>query len=107
MRKTYEEKMADVNIAVEMLSDAYDDKFDTAIVISADSDLARPITMIRERFPGKRVVVAFPPRRFSVHLRNIATASFTIGHGVLRNSQFPEDIVTADGNALTRPSEWN
>ena len=58
--QTYEEKMTDVNIAVELLSDAYDDAFDTAIVVSADSDLARPITTIRERFPGKRVVVAFP-----------------------------------------------
>ena len=105
--QTYEEKMTDVNIAVELLSDAYDDKFDTAIVISADSDLARPITTIRERFPGKRVVVAFPPNRVSKLLRGVATASFTIGHGVLSNSQFPESVAAADNRVFTRPSEWN
>ena len=105
--QTYEEKMTDVNIAVELLSDAYDDKFDTAIVISADSDLARPITTIRERFPGKRVIVAFPPNRASKHLRSVATASFTIGHGVLSNSQFPKSVASADNRVFTRPSEWN
>lgn len=33
------EKMTDVNIAVEMLTDVYQNLFDTAILISADSDL--------------------------------------------------------------------
>ena len=37
---TYEEKMTDVNISVELLADAYEDTFDTAIVISAGQ---RPI----------------------------------------------------------------
>ena len=104
--QTYEEKMTDVNIAVELLSDAYDDVFDTAIVISADSDLARPITIIHERFPGKRVVVAFPPNRASKHLRSVATASFTIGHGVLSNSQFPDRVSAAGRQELIRPSRW-
>ena len=103
----YEEKMTDVNIAVELLSDAYEDAFDTAIVISADSDLARPITTIRARFPGKRVVVAFPPNRVSKLLRNVAAASFTIGRDALRDSQLPEGVVRLDGNIFTRPPEWN
>ena len=30
--------MTDVNIAVELLLDAQDDKFDTAIIVSGDSD---------------------------------------------------------------------
>ena len=105
--QTYEEKMTDVNIAVELLSDAYDDAFDTAIVISADSDLARPITTIRARFPGKRVVVAFPPNRVSKLLRSVAAASFTIGRDALRDSQLPEGVVRLDGNIFTRPPEWN
>ena len=40
--RTYEEKMTDVNIAVELLSDATDNAFDTAIIMSGDSDLAAP-----------------------------------------------------------------
>lgn len=37
------EKMTDVNIATQMLSDAYNDRFDTAILISGDSDLVPPL----------------------------------------------------------------
>lgn len=36
---TFHEKMTDVNIAVEMMADAAQDRFDTALLISADSDL--------------------------------------------------------------------
>ena len=51
--KTFEEKMTDVNIAVEMLCGAQDNAFDTAIVISADGDLTGPINAIRRRYPGE------------------------------------------------------
>ena len=104
--QTYEEKMTDVNIAVEMLGDALDDTFDTAIVLSADSDLTRPIIAVRERFPKKRVVAAFPPNRASKHLRQAATASFTIGRDAFRDSQLPDRVVKPDGYVLTRPPTW-
>ena len=51
LRQTYEEKMTDVNIAVELLGDAQDDAFDTAIVMSGDGDLASPVRAVRERYP--------------------------------------------------------
>ena len=38
-----EEKKTDVNIAVRLLEDAFDDRFDTAMVVSGDSDLVPPI----------------------------------------------------------------
>ena len=36
------EKMTDVNIATHMIIDAFQDKYDTAILISGDSDLVPP-----------------------------------------------------------------
>ena len=47
------EKMTDVNIAVELLRDAYEDRYDMALLISADSDLVPPIRAVREIFPEK------------------------------------------------------
>ena len=38
--------MTDVNIAVEMLTDVFQDKLDKALIISADSDLAGPIRKV-------------------------------------------------------------
>ena len=102
----YEEKMTDVNIAVELLGDAQDDAFDTAIVVSGDGDLSGPVRAVRRRYPNKRVIVAFPPRRHSVDLHSAATASFTIGRDVFRDSQFPDRVVKPNGYALTRPASW-
>jgi len=101
------EKMTDVNIAVEMLSDAFRNQFDIAILISADSDLTGPVKLIRELFPDKQVVIAFPPSRFSYDLQNAAHASFTIGRRNLSASLFPDQITKPDGFVIIRPEKWN
>lgn len=103
---SYEEKMTDVNIATELLIDGFDDNFDTAIIISADSDLVPPICTIRSRFPEKRIIVAFPPGRRSKHLSIVATHSFIIGRGVLRQSILPDDVSLATGVIVRKPSRW-
>lgn len=100
------EKMTDVNIAVEMLSDAFEDRFDTAILISGDSDLRGPISKIRAMFPAKRVVCAFPPNRVSTELKKSANGFFVIGRAKIRRSQFPLDVVSKSGYTLTKPVEW-
>jgi uncharacterized LabA/DUF88 family protein len=99
------EKMTDVNIATEMLTDAFLDKFDTAILISADGDLKTPVVRIAQT-AGKRVIVVFPPERKSYTLQSVATATMFMGRAVLANSQFPEKVIKADGFVLERPKNW-
>lgn len=103
---THEEKMTDVNIAAQLLSDADEDKFDTALVISGDSDLTTPIKMVLERFPNKRIIVAFPPGRHSDQLRRTASVCFTIGEAKLRQNRLPNTITTKTGHQLHRPTQW-
>ncbi len=103
---SHEEKMTDVNIATQLLSDAYEDRFDTALVISADSDLTTPIKMVLERFPEKRIIVAFPPNRRSDQLRKTASACFTIGEAKLRQNRLPKTITSISGHQLQRPAQW-
>ena len=50
---THEEKMTDVNIAVQLLFDAQDNLFDTAIIISGDSDLTPLVRATRDRYPER------------------------------------------------------
>jgi uncharacterized LabA/DUF88 family protein len=102
----FEEKMTDVNIATEMLSDAFEDKFHTALLISADSDLVPALRALKRLFPKKRVIVFFPPGRFSAQLKNTADQQLSIGRGTLAKSQFPDRIRKPDGFVLQRPSEW-
>ena len=98
--------MTDVNIAVEMLNDAYDDAFDTAMLVSADSDLSAPVEAVRARFPKKRVVVACPPDRQSKRLESVASACFRIGRKKFHDSQFPDELRKPDGFVLKRPATW-
>ncbi len=98
--------MTDVNIAVELLGDVHNDVFDTAIILSGDSDLTGPVTAVRSRYANKQVIVAFPPDRVSKQLCQVATASFVIGRKKLRDSQLPERVIRSDGHVLARPPSW-
>jgi uncharacterized LabA/DUF88 family protein len=100
------EKMTDVNIAVELMSDALQDVFDVALLISGDSDLAPPVLKIRELFPRKRIVVVSPPGRHSVRLAGTAHAQFTLSRGKLARSLLPAAVAKPDGFVLTCPDEW-
>lgn len=102
-----EEKMTDVNIAVCLLTDAMDDAFDTAIIVSADSDLVPPVQAVRQRFSRKRVIIACPPARHSTRLAGVANASFTIGRKKLADSQLPDVVTNTAGYNLRRPDIWN
>lgn len=104
--KAYEEKMTDVNIAAQMLADAYEDRFDTAFIISGDSDLTTPIQQVRKRFPDKRLIVVFPPNRQSAQLKKAANGFLSIGEDKLRQNQLSDPVITASGFALHRPAHW-
>lgn len=101
-----EEKMTDVNIAVHMLSDAMDDLYDMAMLISGDSDLVPPITAVHSKFPQKRVMVAFPPNRHNVSVKNVSKGNLIIGKSVLKKSQFADSILLPNGYQLNKPKEW-
>jgi uncharacterized LabA/DUF88 family protein len=105
--REYEEKETDVNIAVQMLTDAFDDLYDMALVLSGDSDLSTPVRRVRARFPQKRIVVAFPPKRHSSELKRLANGYLSIGEDKLRASQLPATVTTPTGYVLRRPVQWH
>jgi uncharacterized LabA/DUF88 family protein len=101
-----DEKMTDVNIATELMVDAFQDSLDTAIVVSADSDLSGPIEAVRRLFPAKRVVVFFPPGRSSKRLMQVAHGFVKIPRNKLAQSQFPEQVKAPAGVVIHRPPTW-
>lgn len=103
---THHEKMTDVNIALELLTDAFNDHFDAAVLISADSDLVGPVQKVKQLFPKKRVIVVFPPNRHSVALKNAADVCLHLYQAVLAKSLFPDQVIKPDGFILQRPSSW-
>ena len=103
----YNEKMTDVNIATQILIDAYQDKYDMAMLISGDSDLVPPMRAVHEIFNKKRVFVAFPPKRHNQSVALIAKGSLTIGRKNLVDSQFEDEVVKSSGFKLKKPADWN
>lgn len=96
-----------MNIASYLLADAYEGRYDTAVVLSNDSDLTTPIEMVTNRL-GKAVIVInlYPAKRQSRELLNAATSALqTINLTVLRDSQFPDRLTDARGS-FTRPRPW-
>jgi uncharacterized LabA/DUF88 family protein len=102
----FNEKMTDVNIATQMLMDAYQDNYDMAMLISGDSDLVPPIRSIHENFKNKRVFVAFPPKRHNNTVALQAKGSMTIGRKKLVDSQFEQEVTKRDGYILKKPDHW-
>lgn len=100
------EKMTDVNIATQMIIDGYQDKYDTAILISGDSDLVPPIKAVHGCFSNKKVTVFFPPKRFNNSVAAVAKGSMIIGRKKLVDSQFDGEVAKKDGFKLKKPSEW-
>ena len=59
---TMEEKGSDVNLAAHLLNDAWQDLFESAVVVSNDTDLVVPIRMVTEEL--KRPVLVICPVRW-------------------------------------------
>ena len=102
----HEEKMTDVNIACQLLAGAIDDAWDTAVLVSGDSDLTPPIEIVRERYPAKRVIVAQPPARRSQQLIEAAHGTFVIGQDRLKRCPLPLNLRNAQGHPILRPEDW-
>jgi uncharacterized LabA/DUF88 family protein len=105
--RTHHEKMTDVNIAVELMTDAFQDRFDTALLVSADSDLVGPVKAVKRLFPAKRVVAIFPPGRISNELKRVTDGFTHIGPDKLSKALFPPEVMGMDGFVLRRPEKWH
>jgi uncharacterized LabA/DUF88 family protein len=100
---THEEKETDVNIGAHLIADALKDRFDRALVISADTDLNAAIALARAEAAGKRIDLVAPPGRKG---RNSA-ALFEVTKGKVRNSLLPAKVHRANGATIERPAEYN
>ena len=104
-RMEAEEKQTDVNMAVRLLADAHRDLYDRAVLVSADSDLLSPVLEVPRLFPGKKVVVGFPPGRISHELLQ-KVPNFRLNAAHIRRSLAPSPVVTSAGRTIVAPRGW-
>jgi uncharacterized LabA/DUF88 family protein len=106
IQKEPKEKMTDVAIAVQLLVDAYSNKYDKAVIISGDIDLIPAIKVVKRPPLNKKVIMVFPPMRYCSDFGDLVDGCLHIDERKCRASQLPDIVTRADGFQLTRPSEW-
>lgn len=96
-----EEKGSDVNLAVELVNDAWLDTYDLAVIVSNDSDLVRALEIVKKR--RKRVGVLVRGDARVVSLRKASHFQKTLTEANLRAALLPRDI---PGTSLRIPAAW-
>jgi hypothetical protein len=101
----HEEKETDVAISTKLVADAFRNRFDQALIISADSDLAPAIKCVQAHFPNKAVNVIAPPGR-RAHARDL-NPIYQITPGRIAGCLLPETTLDPSGKeAFRRPPEY-
>lgn len=99
-----EEKGSDVNLAVNLLNDAYKGLFEVAAIISNDSDLLEPIRIVQREL-GLTVGIINPQRSASRVLAREAAFVIPIRKWALKKCQFPERLRDSKGE-IRKPKAW-
>lgn len=102
-----EEKESDVNLASRLLLDGFRDEYDTAVLITDDSDFVGAIRVVREELKKRVVVVKVRPTRRSV-LKNHVDSMYDGGQKkFFAENQLPVSVKVRTGNTVVRPASWD
>lgn len=99
-----EEKGSDVNIAAHLLHEAYQKKFETAVLVTNDSDLVEPVRIVR-RSLNIPVGILNPQKHHSAALKTEATFMKRIRQADVAACQFPTIMRDAKGQ-FHKPTTW-
>lgn len=100
-----EEKGSDVNLALHVLNDAWQDAYDCAVIVSNDSDLAESLRLVKAQHKKLigLVTPGAPQRKTSRQLRQHADFVRPIRTWMLKASQLPNPI---PGSTIRKPATW-
>ncbi len=99
-----EEKGSDVNLAVHLLNDGYKNDYESAVMVTNDSDLLEPMRIVKQEL-NLPVGLVNPHKNSSFVLRQHATFIKQLRRGVLQASQFPGSLTDANGT-FHKPATW-
>jgi uncharacterized LabA/DUF88 family protein len=105
----HEEKRTDVNIAVALVALAYENAFDNALLVSADSDLIPAVKAAKKAQPSGRIVNVAPIGRGhqAQILANECHAKLLMREKHLKAALLPREVQLRSGKIVTCPTPWN
>lgn len=105
---SFSEKQSDINLALSVFSDAMDDKFDWAYLLSADSDQTATAKFLKKHFPNKNLVTVAPPGQdVSSNIANIAAGKRKLVEDDIKSCLFPSIIMREGSTPIRCPRPYD
>lgn len=106
--KGHEEKETDVQLALDLLQHAHEDRYDRALVISRDSDIVPAAKMTKSAFPKKELYVVAPPGAgHSNDMIKICDGKHKIQRKHLMRCLLPKSVPLNPHGIVVRPTEYD
>jgi len=104
----HEEKRTDVNIAVRLVSLAYEKAYDVAFLVTADSDLTPAVEQAKQCYPEGRIIGIPPIGRMkdAVHLNRAVDNKIEMLEEHLAAAALPKQVTLTNGRSIDCPEEW-
>jgi uncharacterized LabA/DUF88 family protein len=107
----YEEKETDVNIAITLISMAYMQRYDTVILLTADTDICPAIKMAKTIAPDMTIILAIPPASKGRNPKCSALVGVTddsrkVSFDMINQARLAEKITLAHGKIIHCPEKY-
>jgi uncharacterized LabA/DUF88 family protein len=102
----HEEKETDIAIAAKLFTIMFQNKCDTAILVTGDTDLTPAVKTCKRLFASKAMRFAFPYRRHNHELKTLLPDSFKIHAGSYVRHLFPDPVELPNGTKVRKPVTW-
>jgi uncharacterized LabA/DUF88 family protein len=102
----HEEKETDIAIAAKLFEVIFNNKCDTVVLLTGDTDLTPAVKACKSLFPDKNILFAFPYRRYNQELGLLFPSSFKIHAKTYVRHLFPDPVHLPDGSKIYKPTSW-
>lgn len=106
--RSYEEKETDVRLATTIFDDVVNNRCDTSIIVTADSDIVPTIDLCKKFNKNHKIFTYFPPKRISNNLEKKSDAVINLNTygNRFRDNMLPDIVTLKEGTTISRPTEW-
>jgi len=101
----HEEKETDVAIGARLLELFINNKCDSVVIITGDTDIAAAAKITKNIYPTKHILFGFPYARKNSELAKLAS-SFTITDEAYIKHQFADPVTLKNGKSIHKPAKW-
>ena len=101
-----EEKGSDVNLAAHLIHDGWKKSYDAALVMSQDSDLQEPLTIVKKELKKTIGLVWLDGQKPSRQMTKAVSFVRQLTHARLSAAQLPDQLMGRDGHIVRKPEGW-